>query len=262
MPKIQVISREHHASRRWQRYADYHFAAQDAVAPLVVQELPRAAMMLSIAFVESDGGFLPVAVQGLKAGHNLFVAADGRWLSAYVPAAYRGYPFRLAATEDGKQVLCVDEDSGLVTDGPEGEPFFNEDGTPAKAVADALDFLIKVQANREATARICALLQRHSLIQPWPIKVQAPEGEQNIEGLHRIDEAALNALPAEAFIELRDAGALPAVYCQLLSMQHLQLLGRLAEAHANAAQSLPATASGDLNLDFMNQGGTITFGNL
>lgn len=262
MPNIQAISREHHAGTRWQRYSGYRFAAQDAVAPLAAQEFPRAAMMLPIAFMPSEGGFIPVAVQGLKAGQNLFVAADGRWLGAYVPAAYRSYPFRLATTEEGTQVLCIHEDSGLVTEGPEGEPFFNEDGTPSKPVADVLDFLNKVQANREVTVRICGLLQRHGLIQPWPIRLQGPEGEQNIEGLHRIDEAAFNALPAEAFMELREAGALPIVYCHLLSMQHLQLLVKLAEAHAKVGQPLPTTPSGDLNLDFLNQSGTITFGNL
>ena len=30
-------------------------------------------------------------------------------------------------------MLCFDEDSGLVSDSPEGERFFAEDGKPAKA---------------------------------------------------------------------------------------------------------------------------------
>ena len=57
-----------------------------------------------------------------------------------------------------------------------------------------LNFLTQVGANRQATQRMCAVLQQHGLIQPWPIKLQTDAGEQNIEGLHRIDEAALNAL--------------------------------------------------------------------
>ncbi|MDP1605898.1 MAG: SapC family protein [Rhodocyclaceae bacterium] len=67
-----------------------------------------------------------------------------------------------------------------------------------------LNFLSQVANNRSATQRLCDLLQKHQIIQPWPIKVQGDQGEQAVEGLYRIDETALNQLPAEAFIELRD----------------------------------------------------------
>jgi hypothetical protein len=158
----------------------------------------------------------------------------------------------------------VDEDSGLVTDGPDGEAFLNEDGTPSSAVADVLNFLTQVEANRKVTARICTALQQYELIQPWPIKVQTDEREQSIDGLFRIDEAALNVLPADAFTKLRDTGALIVAYCQLLSMQHLARLGQLAKAHAqaDASQELKTTASGELDLEFLNEGGSINFGNL
>ena len=55
-------------------------------------------------------------------------------------------------------------------------------------------------------------------------------------------------------------------YCQLLSMQHLQTLGQLAQAHdqakAQAANKLPTNASGELDLEFLNSSGTISFGQL
>lgn len=55
-------------------------------------------------------------------------------------------------------------------------------------------------------------------------------------GLFRIDEDALNALDTEAFLQLRKMGALPLIYCQLLSIQNLQRLGPLAEAQARLKQ--------------------------
>jgi hypothetical protein len=255
---LQVISREHHAGKRWQRYSSYSFAAGDAVAALVVQELPKAAMAVPVGFIAVDGGFMPVAVQGLQPGSNLFVSADGRWLAEYIPAAYRGYPFTLANTEDGQQVLCMVEESGLLSD-TDGEPFFNEDGTPAQGVQDVLNFLTQVAANREATRRICAVLQEHGLIEPWPIQLQTDAGEQLVEGLYRTNEAALNALAPEAFEAVRAAGALPVVYCQLLSMQHLQKLGALAQARAQQTAQLH-TVDGELDLEFLNNEGTISFG--
>ena len=69
-------------------------------------------------------------------------------------------------------------------------------------------------------------------------------------------------LPAEAFEAVRQSGALPVAYCQLLSMQHLQKLGQLAQAYAAQTTALPQTASGELDLEFLNDSGTISFGAL
>src|SRR5690554_4574124 len=99
MPDLQVVSKERHAQKRWKRYSSYAFAAGDSVAPLVIQEIPKACIALPIGFIESEDGYFPVAVQGLTPDSNLLVAPDGRWLTSYVPAAYRSYPFRMANTE-------------------------------------------------------------------------------------------------------------------------------------------------------------------
>lgn len=262
MPNFQAVSKNTHTDKRWKRYDNYIFAAQDAVTPLVVQELARALMHLPIGFIKQQNDFVPVAVLGLQAGQNLFVSPDGRWIGAYTPAAYRGYPFQLATTSDGQTVLVVDEDSGLVND-TEGERFFDEAGDPAKPVKDVLDFLSQVQNNRALTQRICAVLAEHQLIQPWPITLQSEGAERKVEGLYRIDERMMNALSPEAFEAIRQAGALSVAYCQLLSMQHLQTLGKLAEAHASAkAQNgtLLTNPNGELDLEFLNNSGTISFG--
>lgn len=266
MPAYQAIALSTHAHLGWKRYDNYHFAALDAVAPLVMQELPKACMHLPIAFIPQDGGtYTPAAVQGLQPGQNLFVTPDGRWTGPYTPATYRGYPFALAKSENDQLVLCVDADSGLVGEG-NTEHFFDDSGQPSQSIKDALNFLQQVHANRQLTQRLCAALQAEGLIQPWPITVKVEGGDKTIQGLFRIDEAAFNALGSESLYRLHQAGALPLVYCQLLSMQHLQTLGQLAEARSQA-QALSRTQasqlsnpSGELDLGFLNNHGTLSFG--
>ncbi len=260
MSKFSVVSKQVHASLRWQRYTDYRFAATDAVVPLVLQEMPEASREVPLAFVARGYAFVPVAVQGVEPQKNLFVAPDGRWVGSYTPANYRAHPFQLVRTADEQLVLAVDEDSGLVTDGAEGEFFFQEDGTPAPVLKEVFDFLSTLQMNREATARVCAALQAQQLIQPWPIAVELPEGRRQVEGLYRIDEAAFNRLPAEVLVALRDLGALPVVYCQLLSMQNLSNLALL--ARSRLAQAAVASVYPEASLDFINEGGTINFGKI
>lgn len=263
MPNFQPISKTTHTHLSWKRYSSYLFAAQDAVAPLVMQELPKAAMALPVAFIQQEGQFTPAAVQGLQPGQNLFVAPDGRWIGPYTPAAYRGYPFALAHAENQQWVLCIDADSGLVGEG-HAERFFDDNTEPSQSVKDVLNFLQQVRANREVTQRLCTALDTEGLIQPWPITIKGDKAEQTVQGLYRIDEAKLNTLSSEALHRIHQLGALPLVYCQLLSMQHLQTLGQLAEAHARAkAQSqpaLPTTSTGELDLEFLNKNGTISFG--
>ena len=293
MSNIQAVTPARHGRQRWQRPSNYAFACKDAVVALVAQELPKAMVTLPIAFIAAGDSFILVALQSFELGRNLYVAPNGQWVGGYIPAAYRGYPFVMVADSDGRQTLCVDEDSGLVFDsdtGATGEAFFAEHAEPGFAfnskpnvsavdmanmpdspsvkpgaeLAKIFSFLDQVSLNRFATVRICATLQRYALIQPWPIKLTGSEKEQSVEGLFRIDEQRLGQLSAEELLAVRDAGALSAAYCQLLSMQHLANLGVLANAHAEVqAQSTVAAAvpvkGKDLDLSFLEGSETLKF---
>ncbi|XOY56701.1 MAG: SapC family protein [Rhodobacterales bacterium] len=225
MPRYELITKTGFAAQAWRRYESYAFAATDAVAPLVVQELAKACISLPIAFLQQNDMFVPHAVQGLEPGKNLFVV-NGKWVMPYTPAAYRGYPFALAQGEGDDLHLCIDMDSGLVGAG-EGfdQPFFDDAGEAAQPVKDVLNFLEKIHSNRAVTQRVCAALAAEDLFQPWPLTVQGPDGERRVDGLFRIDEARLNSLDADALARVQKAGGLPVAYCQLLSMSNIQTLG-------------------------------------
>ena len=257
------LSLQQHGQLRWRGPADYGFARHDNLCSLVLQELPKAAMALPIGFVAQQEQFLPVAIQGLQAGSNLYVAPDGRWLAGYIPAPYRSYPFRLARTEDGQQVLCIHAGSDLVG-ASDGQPFFDDQGQPAPGTAQVLQFFQQLEASRQHTTAACALLQQHGLIQPWPLRLQTDAGTQELGSLLRIDEAALNQLSGPALEALQRGGALQLAYCQLLSMQHLASLGQLAALHAKTRQAPPPppAPARDLDLEFLNQGGTLQLGTL
>lgn len=235
MVSIQPISRERHKNKRWQPFESYEFARGEAIAPLVGAEVAKAMQTCPVGFIRDGEQFIPVAVLALQAGRNLFIAPDGKWIGGYIPAALRGYPFRIGGTESGDQILCIDEDSGLVTDGPEGEAFFDETGELSEETKKILEFLGQTHHNRSATLKLCSLLSERDLIVPWDITIRTADGDQPLSGLYRIDEQALNALETEPFDTIRRAGALPLIYSQLLSMQHMNLLGKLAESHANRA---------------------------
>ncbi|OQY16473.1 MAG: hypothetical protein B6I36_10210 [Desulfobacteraceae bacterium 4572_35.1] len=227
MANFIPITKKEFANKCWQRISSYSFTANDTICPLVMQELPKAQLSLPIAIAYINKQPVPVALQGIKPNSNLLVDKNGKWIGKYIPAAYRGYPFLLANTEVGKHVLCFDQESDLLTDAGQ-EVFFDDSGEPSAAVQGILNFLTQIHNDRQRTQSICTLLHEKNLIQPWAIKLKNEQGEVPVEGLFRIDEQALNALDKDDFEEIRQTGALPLIYCQLLSMQHLQALAQLA----------------------------------
>ena len=212
MPNIQAISKEHHGDKRWKRFSNFSFAATDALCGLVVQELPRAVMSLPVGFIPFEQGYTPVAVLGLEPGTNLLVGPDKQWRGRYIPEAYRCHPFVLANSSGDKRVLCIDEDSAFATDDDEGEAFFGDDGEVTQTISDILDFLDRNVGNKIQTKNICESLQKHELIEPWPITMQIDAKNREVNGIFRINETALNALSRSALKELRDNRALIVIY--------------------------------------------------
>ena len=231
MPLIP-LTRTAHENKGWARYSSYEFATRQTLAALVASEMPRAVMSLPAGFARIQDGFHLVAILSLEENRNLFVNKDGKWIGGYIPAAFRAYPFALVNAEKEEKVLCFDDSSGLLVDSAEGEPFFDSEGNPSATTRQVLGFLQQVSADRQRTGTICASLEKHGVIEPWPIALKTGAGEKKIEGLFRINETVLNTLSDEAFLELRRSGSLTIAYMQLLSMTHLPLIGKLYKAHA------------------------------
>ncbi|MEA3465275.1 MAG: SapC family protein [Thermodesulfobacteriota bacterium] len=246
MPKFIPVTKTDFADKRWNRISKYSFTSDDTICPLVVQEMTKAVLSLPIAIAYINEQPTPVAVQGIKPNSNVLVDGNGKWLGRYIPAAYRSYPFVLAKTDQDDQVLCFDEDSELFS--TDGEAFFDDNGDPSETVKGIMSFLTQVQKSRISTQQMCTLLHDKELIQPWPITIKAETAEVPVEGLFRINEAALNALDKDDFDEVRQAGALPLIYCQLLSMQHLMGIMKLVEQRDQQVQN---QATQELDIDKM-----------
>ncbi len=95
--------------KAWRRYPDYAFAAgQNLVLLLLVAaELAQVVPAMLLGFVQIGESFQLMAVTALRPGANLFAAPDGQWLGAYVPAALRGYLFRLVKPKTARTPFFV-----------------------------------------------------------------------------------------------------------------------------------------------------------
>lgn len=220
MPNLIPVSRERHAAQSWRRYQSYRFAASTPAVPIVLAEVPRIAAALPIALVADGERVAPVAVMTADGQRNVFVAPDDRWTASYIPAALRSHPFALRMTQDGQSVLCVDEESGLLAAAGEAEAFFDEAGAPSAALKDVVTFLQQIETARASTLAVGAALLEHGLLAPFNPPAQHGSALPWAQSLRQVDEAKLDQLPDEAWLDLRRRGALPLVFAQLLSLQH------------------------------------------
>ncbi len=215
---MQPLSTTTHAGKSFHRFNDCQHARTRTTVPLTLSELPRAVPAFPVCYTVSRDKYILSALMGVKPDQNLFVTRDGKWRTSYIPAYLRAHPFYLAESPEGKQVVFVDENSGLISD-TGGEPMFGEDGKPTQKMQQIIDFLQKIARERAITDRACSVLDELGLIEPW----------EGYSGLYRISEAKLKDLTGEAFIRLRDTGGLKIMYGQLYSLIQMGRLRKLAE---------------------------------
>ena len=243
--------------KRWRVPVDWMCLKQQALIPLHAGELSKAAASMPLALVRQGVSWLLVAVCGQQAQNNLFIH-HGKWQGSYQPVWLSSYPFNIVLIGETGMVT-FDEESGLLSNADQGEPFFNEAGQLTAAVSQRIEVLKASIGLQAATQKAIVALDQAGVIAPWPEAVKAAAGIQ-IDGLYRVDERAMAQLPDEVFLRLRKAQALPIAYALNFSIQQAHLLHRLARMQGSLPTALPVSSTGELDLEFLNKGGTISFG--
>ncbi len=239
---IVPLRKDTHAKARIRQSLDYAFAVPMPVVPVIAAELARIIAQFPLAFapLRPEEPPVPCAVMGFDRTRNLMVRPDGRWRGGYVPSVLRRYPFLLARTAEGDQMaLCIDRDSGLLSE-TDGERLFDDDGARTAYFEDILKLTTEIETQlRQMVALMRKVLEIDAEIlkpvdPPLPTlhdKTAAhPPGTTPLKGIYQVDETRLNSLPDEAFLALRQAGALPLLYGQLASLGQWSMLARLYRA--------------------------------
>lgn len=199
-----------------------------------VGEFPDACKDYPILFVRSDaaGGpqgeaFHTVVLLGLQNGENLMVEGH-RWAAGYVPAVMRSHPLALAPAEDdqGQRQLtvCVDESYPGLSDGPEGQPLF-ENGEPSELLRNAVQFLELCEREFNRTQPFCDRVAALGLLKPMRAEGSLADGSTfAIDGFHVVDQEKLLALPDADVLELHRNGILALIQMHIVSLGCMQRL--------------------------------------
>ncbi|MCC5985225.1 MAG: SapC family protein [Rhodobacteraceae bacterium] len=226
--ELVPVSAGRHGPRRWRRFASYAFAKPLRTVPVVLGEHEQIAANLPILFAGHGAGLAPVALLRVAAtGDTALVAPNGVWRGSYVPSLLRVHPFSARPAGDAFELL-VNESSGLITDDPADERFFDDDGTLAAPLAAVVDFFRQRAEAAQRTAAACRELEQAGLL------TDPPEGSP-LAGFRVIARDPLADLPRTRIATLHRSGALALAQAHLVARHHIGLL-----AHAEARLSEPA----------------------
>lgn len=239
--KLVPLNREAHAAFGVARQSQHWCAKLNAVH-LNAAEFASAAAHYPIAFArdEDSGEFLPMAVLGLRTGENLFVGADGQWRElSYVPAYVRRYPFCIAEIPNREghapqRLVCV-EDGQLVAG---GERIFDAEGKPTPLWDNTQRLLEAIEASRQQTRVLCKRLESLGLFTPFEALALPRAGQRmRLQGLFRIDEEKMNAIPGKDLRLMLRKGELKAAYAHLISLENFATLMQLAVQRDSSAKA-------------------------
>jgi len=206
--------------------APFSFLKAAHAVPITVSEFGVVATCFPIIFVGSDK--TPVAVMGVRQGENEYVDAAGQPdPDTYIPAFVRRYPFVFASDpQSDKLLLCVDRDAAMVSEQPD-VPFFDGD-KPSKFTEDAIEFCKEFERQRRATVEFIEMIDKAGLFEQKSVSFTPRDAQgnagpaQKIADYFAISEEGLNALQDGKFNDIRNTGALAAVYAHMVSLMNWQ----------------------------------------
>ncbi len=219
--KPQALSAQRHGAKALAPDANYSFAKETNSVPVTATELTRAMLNYPIVFTAAEP-VVPVVILGLRGSKNQFVSDDGTWQAGvYIPAYVRRYPFILMESPDKQQyTLCVDEAASHF--GDTGQAFF-EDGEPAEVSKKALEFCSAYQGQHVQTLEFTAMLDKYGLLADNRAAITLASGEKlSMSGFRVVNEEKFTALPDDVYLDWRQRGWIPLVYCHLLSLGNWQ----------------------------------------
>ena len=206
---------------------DFSHVAEQHIVPISLHEISRAATEYPVVFIKNNdtSEYQAVVMLGLKPGQNLSVK-DGKWIGLYIPSVVRDYPLGLVINPDVKDKVWIGIRDGVPeVSKTEGQALF--DGEKETPFLEARkEALITHYEQGQVTIGILGFLAEKDLLISQSLSVDVGGDRRNINGIYLIDEAKLNALSDEDFLELKKRGLLGPIYSHLSSLHQVNRLAR------------------------------------
>ena len=170
----------------------------------------------------------PVALFGLEAGENLFIA-DGKWQSPYVPMLLQRGPLLIGTDpsdngEDATRFVAINYDHSSVSR-TEGIKLFTNEGENSPYLDRLATLLEGIHQGAKQAEEFTQLLSHLDLISPLNFKIPLANGKTlELTGLHGIDDEKLHKADDGTIIELQRHGYLSSCFMMIASLSQFKQL--------------------------------------
>lgn len=230
---IQPLSSDAH--RTWSVFIeDYSFVSHMISAPVLATEIPFAAGEFPIVFsaTQKEGEYIPLALMGIREGQNLLLNEQGRFITRYIPAFIRRYPFVLGGEKGADAMaLCIDVDSkSIVKDGSKGRRLFLENGEQSQDLSEIVEFLKDYHLRAEMTKLFCQRLHELGLLEPMQANIKLKGLEEtnfNLTGFFVVNREKLKTLSDADALDFFKKDGLELIYAHMQSLSRFNDLIRI-----------------------------------
>ncbi|MFN2473776.1 MAG: SapC family protein [Sphingomicrobium sp.] len=222
---LEPISLQQHGDKRLKPIQGAPHIGQAHAVPVTVDEFALVQRTYPIVFSVGENP-VPLALMGLNEGVNTYLDENGMQIEpTYLPAYLRRYPFLLAQLNEGSDELslCVDPTSGVIGDGPDGDPIF-EDSQPSARVKEILDFCEQFEAAGQRTGAFVGELVKSNLLMDGEVAIQPDGSEQPFvyRGFQMVDEEKLREMRGDELRKMNQNGMLPLIFAHLFSLAQIR----------------------------------------
>ncbi len=225
--KVVALSDQGHSDWKVKADNNYSFTSGTNAVLITAVEFALAACEYPIVFIQQGDTFRPVVILGLKDGQNLYLDADSKWGSKYIPAYIRRYPFILAgdsSANDPTYTVCIDE-SFKGFNRKEGEPLFEDDGKQSAYLERAITFLKDYQAQGVATEAFCNTVKKLDILEPMQANIASAQGEDfSVAGFWVISRDKLKEKKPLELAELVKSDEMSLIYAHFSSLSNFTQL--------------------------------------
>ncbi|MFQ3196184.1 MAG: hypothetical protein ACI9N3_003027 [Colwellia sp.] len=198
---------------------------------VVMHEFAKAANEFPIVFIKNvdSGQFQSVILTGIDLGENFFVD-DIKWRAIFTPKSASLYPFKLSLTKEEnneKQYgFFIDESCPRLNAGA-GERFFDAQGKESKYLESYRLTMSDYFKQNLMTKEFIHYLVDNELLTEGKISLNIPNRKILLDGIYTVNQATLDKLSDEQFLELRKKGYLSVIYAHMNSMHQIDKLAKL-----------------------------------
>ena len=231
--KIELLSKEKHSNLKIKPLENLLFAKENPSFPVLISESENVAATLPIVFSAEENPSL-FAITSLGS-ENLAMNSEGKWLSSYVPAVYRKYPFAYASIKENleQKAVVIDIEAQNLSE-TEGEALFDEQSNQTELLKNTIQFLTSYEQEAMKTKSLAKIVLDSGILEDRELSIGEGETKQVlVKGFKVVSVEKLNALDDATLASWVRNGVISFINIHLKSLNNLQNLMNLLHQRNN-----------------------------